>query len=366
MTTLQATDRAVAELSLGSLDVRGLARRLAVPALVAGAAMFAVIALGHAHTVVADIERGLRVSPGWAALAVLLECASLAAYVALLSMVAGRATHRVGWRESAQITFAGAAVTRLLPTAGAGGIGLTIWTLRRAGMSTRSASKTLLTFLVLLYAAFLLALAAAGGVLALGLVPGHGPEQLSAAPAVAALGAITICVLLALRGRGVSRMAAAGGRAGRVAGAALLLGEAVREAWQLIRSGDSRGVGAVAYWGFDAAVLWAMLHALGQPPALPVVVLAYFAGQVANTLPIPGSVSGGIAGVLIAFAVPAELALPAVLAYRAVSVWLPTPMAIASVPALRATVAGWATGAGEGIERESGARAGAACFTNVR
>jgi uncharacterized membrane protein YbhN (UPF0104 family) len=354
MTTLQATDRALPELSLGSLDVRGLARRLAVPALVAGAAVFVLLAMGHAHTVVADVERGLRVSPGWAALGVVLECASLAAYIALLSMVAGRATRRVGWRESAQITFAGAAVTRLLPTAGAGGIGLTIWALRRAGMSTRCASKTLLTFLVVLYAAFLLALAVAGGVLALGLVHSHGPEQLSAVPAAAALGAIAVCLVLALRGRDVSRLAAPGGRTRRISDAAEMLGEAVREAWKLIRSGDSRVAGAVAYWGFDAAVLWAMLRALGHPPALPVIVLAYFAGQVANTLPIPGSVSGGIAGVLIAFAVPAELAVPSVLAYRAVSVWLPTPMAIASVPALRATVAGWGPGGGEVGERAVG------------
>jgi hypothetical protein len=65
-----------------------------------------------------------------------------------------------------------------------------------------------------------------------------------------------------------------------------------------------------------------------------------------------------MAGVLIAFAVPADLALPAVLAYRAVSVWLPTPVAIASVPALRATVAGWGSAAAEG-EPASG-RAGAA------
>jgi hypothetical protein len=72
-----------------------------------------------------------------------------------------------------------------------------------------------------------------------------------------------------------------------------------------------------------------------------VLALAYLVGQVANTLPIPGSVSGGIAGVLIAFGVPAELALPSVLAYRTVAVWLPTPVAIAAIPGLRATIARW-------------------------
>jgi hypothetical protein len=48
-----------------------------------------------------------------------------------------------------------------------------------------------------------------------------------------------------------------------------------------------------------------------------------------------------MAGVLIAFGTPAEVALPAVLAYRAVAIWLPAPIAIASVPALRATIARW-------------------------
>jgi uncharacterized membrane protein YbhN (UPF0104 family) len=345
MTTLQATDRALSELSLRSVDVRGLARRLAVPALLLAGVVFALLAGGHAHTFVSGVERGLRVTPAWAALGVLLECVSLAAYVALLALVAGRATRRVGWRESAQITFAGAAATRLLPTAGAGGIGLTVWALRRSGMSARCATRTLLTFLVVLYAAFLGALALAGGALALGLVRSNGPEQLSAVPAAAALAAIALCVGLALRApRGLDADAPQG-RARRAKDAAALLGEAVREAWQLVRSADSRLVGAIAYWGFDAAVLWAMLHALGRPPALPVVVLAYFAGQVANTLPVPGSVSGGIAGVLIAFGVSTELAIPAVLAYRAVSVWLPTPFAIASLPALRATVARWGAAA---------------------
>jgi hypothetical protein len=39
--------------------------------------------------------------------------------------------------------------------------------------------------------------------------------------------------------------------------------------------------------------------------------------------------------------VPAGLAVPSVLAYRAIAVWLPAPVAIAAVPALRATTARW-------------------------
>jgi hypothetical protein len=119
------------------------------------------------------------------------------------------------------------------------------------------------------------------------------------------------------------------------------MGESVRDACGLVRSGDPRLAGAVAYWTFDAAVLWATLHAFGSAPAPAVVVLAYFVGQLANTVPIPGSVSGGLSGVLVMFGVPLELAVPAVLAYRAISVWLPAPVALAAVPALRRTVARW-------------------------
>ena len=84
-----------------------------------------------------------------------------------------------------------------------------------------------------------------------------------------------------------------------------------------------------------------MLHAFGAPPALAVVVLAYFVGQVGNTIPIPGAVSGGIIGVLLAFGVDADLALVSVLAYRAVAIWLPASIGLAALGRLRRTIARW-------------------------
>jgi hypothetical protein len=127
----------------------------------------------------------------------------------------------------------------------------------------------------------------------------------------------------------------------RVKAGARLVGDAVREAHGLVGLRDPRLAGAVAYWGLDASVVWTMLHAFGSPPVLPVIVLAYFVGQVANTVPIPGSVSGGRAALLIAFGVAPGLAIPAVLGYRAIAVWLPSRVAIAAVAALRATVRRW-------------------------
>jgi putative heme transporter len=255
------------------------------------------------------------------------ELLSFAGYIALFWLVGGRATERLGLRASAEVTLGGTAATRLLPTGGAGGAAVTVWSFRRAGLTTREAAHTLLTFLVLLYAVFLVGIAVSGGLLALGIVDGGGPLVLAALPAAAATLAIALALALAARRPRKQRTVA--------------LGAAVRDAIVLVRSRDLRLVGALAWWGFDAAVLWAMLHALGAPPSLAVVVLAYFLGQVANTVPVPGAVSGGMVGVLLAFGVEADLALAAVLAYRSVAIWLPAPIGLAALGSLRSTITSW-------------------------
>jgi uncharacterized membrane protein YbhN (UPF0104 family) len=344
-----ASDQAVSELALPAPDVRGLVRKGAVPAVLAAVAA-AVLLLGGGplHAFADALRRGLDASPAWAAAGIVFEAVSLAGYVALLSLVAGRATPRIGTRESAQIALAGAAATRLLPTAGLGGAALAVWVFKRAGLRAGAAARTLLSFMVVLYAVFLAAIAVSGAALAVGLVGSHGPVVLTAIPAAVALAAIGLCLALAARHRpqpGAAQADRAGnsaGRRARLASAAKILGHAVHDAIRLTGSGDPRLLGAGAYWLFDAAVLWAMMHAFGAPPALPVVLLAYLMGQVANTIPIPGAVSGGMVGVLLAFGVSAGLAVPAVLVYRLISVWIPFPAAIAAFPRLRSTIARWA------------------------
>jgi putative heme transporter len=334
--------------ALPALNPRLLARRLALPAaLVAAAIVGVLLGAGRVHVFADTLRRALGVKPGWVAIGVAFESVSLLGYVLLLSLVAGRATPRIRVRESAQITLAGAAATRLLPTAGAGGAALALWTLRRTGLRSLAAARTLLTFLVILYSVFLTAIVVAGATLALGLVHADGPVAIGAIPAAGSVVAIGAALALA-RGRSRSRAAdvgsagdARGRRLARLRGGAHHVGDAVLDACRLVRSGDRRLLGAAAYWIFDAAVVWAALHAFGSAPAIPVVALAYFVGQVANTLPVPGSVSGGMAGVLVAFGVHAEVALPAVLAYRTIAIWLPLPAAVASIPGLRATVARW-------------------------
>lgn len=317
------------DLTLGTLDLRALARRAALPAAAAAALIIAVVVLGGPLQAFADaLRRALDADPVWVVGAGAFELLSFGGYVMLLWLVGHRASARLGLRETTQITLGGAAATRLLPTAGAGGAALTLWALRRSGLGTRGATRTLLTFLVLLYSIFLASVAVTGTLLAL---EGQ-PLALTELPAaLATLGILLPLAAAALRPSGSGRV--------QVAGA--VLGGAVRDAIAHLRSFDARLLGAFAWWGFDMAVLWAMLHAFGAPPALEVVVLAYFLGQVGNTIPVPGAVSGGLVGALLAFGVDADLAIVSVLAYRAIAIWVPAPVGLVALSALRRTMAAW-------------------------
>jgi uncharacterized membrane protein YbhN (UPF0104 family) len=318
------------DLTLGTIDLRVLARRAALPAAAAAALVAAVVVLGGPLKAFADaLHRAVDADPVWVVGAAAFELLSFGGYVLLLWLVGRRASARVGLRESAQITLGGAAATRLLPTAGAGGAALTLWALRRSGLSTRAATRTLLTFLVLMYSVFLGSVAVTGTLLA---IQGQ-PLALTALPAALASAGIALPLLAAWR-------APAEGT-GRIGTAAAVVGGAVRDALGHARSLDPRLLGAFAWWGFDMAVLWAMLHAFGTPPALSLVVLAYFLGQVGNTIPIPGAVSGGIVGALLAFGVDADLAIVSVLAYRAIAIWVPAPVGLLALSSLRRTIAGW-------------------------
>src|SRR3954452_8586905 len=190
------------DFAIPALDVRALARRAAVPALLAAGATAAIgIAGGPLQRSADAIGRALDADPRWVAAGAAFELTSFAGYVSLLWLVGSRATPRLGFRASGYVTLGGAAATRLLPTGGVGGAALTIWAFRRAGLGARGATRTLLAFLVVLYAVFLGAIAVAGGAIALGLVPADGPLALSAGPAAAAALAIAAGLVLAARSR---------------------------------------------------------------------------------------------------------------------------------------------------------------------
>ena len=316
-------------------------RRLLMGAGVLVAAVVLAALLGSPlDTLTAALDRMAAADPALVGLGLLAEAASFAGYIALTSLVVGRAAPRIGVAVSAQITLAGAAVNRMLPTAGLGGIGLTLWALRRAGRSGAEATRALLTFLVLLYLVFLGALAAAGAAVLAG-AAGDAPAWLGIGPVAFAVAAIVIGAAIGLAGPRRLAGGAPERDLRRLRTSALTLSESVRGATRFLRSRDARLLGAPAWWGFDLAVLAAALAALGDAPALGIIALGYFAGIVANTIPVPGAVTGGMTGVLLLCGVPADLALPAVLVYRAISLWIPVPVGAAALLGLQRAVRGW-------------------------
>jgi uncharacterized protein (TIRG00374 family) len=306
------------------------------------------------------IDRG---DPWWLGIAALLEVLSFAGYVALFRAVFARdsprlpAAPRIGLRESYQITMASLAATRLFAAAGAGGIALTAWALRRAGLGPRSVAARLVAFMSLLYGVYMAALVAVGLGLYLGAFPGAGPFAITVVPAIFGALVIVLFLAIALVGGNLERLVARWGAVEHWAArtvrwlAALSATAAVgvRTAIDLIRDRAPALLGAVAWWAFDIAVLWACFHAFGSAPPQAVIVMAYFVGMLANTLPLPGGiggVDGGMIGAFTAFGVDVELSVVSVLAYRAFAFWLPTlPGAIAYFQ-LRRTVQRWGSPSG--------------------
>jgi uncharacterized membrane protein YbhN (UPF0104 family) len=323
----------------GGVRQNASTRRIAIAAALLLAAAVVAVAAPRVLSKFGDaIVRAVHADPAWVIAAIVFELASFSAYIALFWHVAGRRSPRIGLRASGEIALASTAATRLLPTAGAGGAALTFWSLRRSGQDNGAATRTLLSFLVVLYSVFLGSIAVAGTLLATGLVPSDVPLELSAVPAGAASVAIALALVFALRHRSESSLEPAG----RIGKASHALGGAVREAIAIVRRPHARLLGALGWWGFDMLVLWGTFHAFGSPPALTVLVLGYFLGQVANTVPLPGAASGGMVGAFLALGMPAEVVLPAVLAYRAVAIWTPVPVGAAAMTGLRRRMRAWA------------------------
>ena len=290
--------------------------------------------------------------PKWLIACALFELISFGGYIWLFRGVFVRGSTRISWAVSYQITMAGLVAARLFAAAGAGGAILTAWALRRSGMPGRTVATRMIAQYVILYAVYMFTLLIAGVGLYIGAFNGSRVFALTMVPAI--IGGVAILLSLAFTllpeqiDRRIEHWAKDSGRVGtiiaRLATVPDTVAVGVREALIIVRERDGAVFGAVIWWYFDIFTLWAAFHAFGDPPPFAVLVMAYFVGMFANLLPLPGGiggVEGGMIGVLVAFGVPASLAIVAVLSYRAFSFWLPTiPGAIAYFQ-LRRTVQGW-------------------------
>ncbi|HEX3979499.1 MAG TPA: lysylphosphatidylglycerol synthase transmembrane domain-containing protein [Solirubrobacteraceae bacterium] len=308
-----------------------------------GAVVAAIALLGLIHFVLPQIMvlgatlRRLRdADVWWLILGVVLESASIFGQVVLLRGVFSGNLDRVGWRLSCDITLAGSAATKLLATAGAGGVALTVWALRSDGLPGDEVATGMVCYDILTYFVYMMTLAIVGFGLWLGFFSGPAPLGITLIPAIFGTVVMTVVGSMLFVDKPVerwllSRADAAKGRAQRwlrrLASWPRTLQGGLTAGRAMIRRRDVSLLGPVAGWGFDIGTLWASFHAFGHPPSAAVLVMAYYVGTLANTLPLPGGVGGvesGMIGSFLAFGVNGSLAVLAVLAYRTISYWLPT------------------------------------------
>jgi uncharacterized membrane protein YbhN (UPF0104 family) len=308
------------------------------------AALFAFLP-GHVDELREELRRMEAGDWRWLVFAALLEILSFGGYVVLFRSVFSDERLTISWGESYQITMAGVVATRLFAAAGAGGVALTAWALRRAGMQAATVARRMVEFLVVLYAVYALSLVVAGAGLYAGVLPGPAPFGLTLP--IAGASAVMICLALAttlVPGNLGARFADRGKVVVWLARGASTVAGGVRDAVRLLRRDPAGALGAPIWWFFDIAVLWACFKAFGVAPTPAVLVMAYFVGTLGNLLPLPGGVGGvdgGIIAALVGFGVSPGIAFLAVLTHRVFAFWLPTiPGGIAYLQ-LRRTVGRW-------------------------
>jgi len=195
--------------------------------------------------------------------------------------------------------------------------------------------------------------------LRIGLFPGSAPITMTLIPAIIAVILMALCGLLLrvptdLQRRldGFARRTGFLGRmAQRLASVPAATSAGLHDALGHLRSRDPAILGAIGFWAFQIAVLWAAFRAFGQPPPLAVLIQAFFVGMLGNLLPIPGGVGGvegGMIGAFAAFGVDAGLAVVAVLVFRAMTFWLPLLPGVIAFFKLRAQVEVWRNERGRG------------------
>jgi uncharacterized protein (TIRG00374 family) len=283
-------------------------------------------------------------SPGWLISAGVLEVLSALSYVVIFRAVF---CPRMSWRLSYQIGMAEQAANSLLPAGGAGGLALGVWALRRGGMSAEHIGRRTVAFFILTSLANFVTLIVFAFLFVVGILSGDRTPTVTYGFAIAAVLAIVITLMLPrLVARSAQRTVDSLEPVGRVRSSARTvrdsIGNGVPDSLMLVRE-RPLGVlgGSFGYMGFDIAALGTCFLALGHTPALGILVLAYLIGQLGGLVPLPGGVGGtegGLIGTFALYHVPLATATAAVLAYRAIELWIPAVLGSIAFVRLRASL----------------------------
>jgi uncharacterized membrane protein YbhN (UPF0104 family) len=252
------------------------------------------------------------IGAGWIVLAVALEVASAVSFVVIFRLF----FDRLPARDARALAWTTQGSGALLPGGGAGGLAVGGLLTHLAGQPGRWIARRSAGVFFVGGAASGLALVGSGLALAAGAPGPHDFPRVILPTALAAAGMLLIGVLPIVihDGRGPRWLRA--------------LATGVREAELTIftRRPNWRLIGSLGYLGFDVAVLWILLTALGPAPSVAVVVLAYSIGYAANTLPIPGGIGvldAGLTGALVLYGISPVRAAAAVIVYHAIAFWIP-------------------------------------------
>jgi uncharacterized protein (TIRG00374 family) len=294
----------------------------------------------------------------WVVVAAAFNALSFGAYTVLFRGVLGGREddlphRRLDLRASFQITMAGFVATTLFSAGGAGGIALTYWALRKAGMSRRRAACRMVAFLVLLYSVYLLALLIFGVLLRTAVLSGDHPVGGTIIPA--AVGGVGLLILVAISfvpedvQRGIRKLESRSARVGSaVVRTTGTLASGVRTAAVHVRHPRRSALtlaGALGWWAGNIGILWGSFHAFGVNVPFAVLVMGFFVGMVANLAPSPaggvGTVDAGLIGAFVLFGIDENTVFPAILTFRLVGFWLPIPVGVWAYLQLRRTVRRW-------------------------
>ena len=291
----------------------------------------------------------------WVVVAIGFSVLAIATYVALFKAVVGGSVLRLTWAETYEINMAGVAATRIFSAGGAGGIALTYWALRKAGMVRREVARRMVAFLALQYFFYPVALILFGTLMRTGVLPGKGNVELTIIPAAVAglvlvIGALVMLVPpdLGRRAAGLAHGARLESIADNIAKVPATIGEGLRFTIRLVTD-PSRGwwavLGSAGYWAANIGILWASFRAFGIQVPVAVVVQGFFLGMVGNLFPLApggvGAVDAGMIGAFVLFGIPEETVFPAILIYRLVAFWLPIPPGVVAFFQLRVRVQHW-------------------------
>jgi hypothetical protein len=287
--------------------------RIAATVAVLGVALYLVVA--RRGSIEHAFSRLGRAQPGWIAVAVVAELASLACYALLVRVLLRLGPVTVPFRALFSLTVIGIAMINSIP--GGQAIATVYWyeQLRRYSVQ-RSVAAFALLVSSLLGIVTLVLLAASG--LAVG---SHGFGSQARFPVLVFAGTIVIAAILGRR----LFVPAALWAARRLTGP-----EAPPERPVAANHLALLLVLGFLNWLFDAVVLLAALAAMGQTIPVRGVVVAYTLGQLVSAIPILPGGGGTIeatmsAGLVVAGGTGAAV-IAAVLLYRIVSAWALVPL----------------------------------------